>query len=165
MTEYIEINILSQECFICFDEIHDDDNTSDITDRTEIHKSNEQYIELQCCHSSNIHKLCLFKIFLSFYNKHDSVVSCPLCRTTLSPIDYFTLEDILVNFSKLDIVMREKYIQNINLLLISNYLKEDQIIIQNKTNYTEPKHSKYTRIILIVVLALIMIGIFATHFF
>ena len=168
MTEYIEINILShKECFICFEEIKDEETLtvdSDITDISNIsNKSHDvNYVKLDCCNSSNIHKLCLFKIFLTFYKQPNSNVTCPLCRTSLDIKDYFDLEGVLLYFAKLDENTRSKYIRNINIILLTNYFNDESIV--NLPKQENSKRSKIIRYILIGLFTLILVGVFATHF-
>lgn len=176
--EYIEINILShKECFICFDEIKDDEIQtidSDITDNShDSHashashasrdtKRDDNYIKLDCCNASNIHKLCLFKIFLVFYKFPHSDVTCPLCRTSLDIKNYFNLEDVLLLFSKVDEATRSKHIRNINIILV-NYLGSDELN-QDLPVKTDSIKNKVIRYVLILLFASIIIGFFATHF-
>ena len=178
-TEYIEINILShKECFICFDEIKDDEIQSvdsDITGNSynsynsynshnshDNKKDDANYIKLDCCNASNIHKLCLFKIFLVFYKHPQSDVTCPLCRTSLDITNYFNLEDVLLCFSKVDEVTRSKHIRNINLILL-NYLGSDELI-QDVPIKTDSIKDKIIRYGLILFFASIIIGLFTTYF-
>lgn len=170
MSEYIEINILShKECFICFEEINEDETLSIDSDITDISNTSDKlytnYVKLNCCNSSNIHKLCLFKIFLTFYKHQNSDIMCPLCRTTLDIKDYFNLEEILLLFSKFDENTRSKYIRNINIILLTNYFNdESQLETLNLPKPENSKKAKIIRYILISLFALIVVGVFATHF-
>ena len=180
-TEYIEIDILShKECFICFDEIKDydiqsvDSDNSDNSDNSynsynsrnshcnkDDERSEVNYIKLDCCNASNIHKLCLFKIFLVFYKLPHSDVTCPLCRTPLYIKDYFNLEEVLLYFSKVDETTRSKHIRNINIILL-NYLGNDELI-QEPVKIDSIK-DKVIRCGLILLFMSIIIAFFSMHF-
>jgi hypothetical protein len=153
MTEYIEIQILKEECFVCFDS----------------HES--EYITLKCCNRHNIHKKCLFNIFLNYLqypiaiNIQNSIISCPLCRQEISIKDYFTLDECITLFMKCETSYRQKFSYKFNAIITYNYIEVfNQIVVSvDETESIIVKKSSYKKfaltIILFVLLILVIIGL------
>jgi hypothetical protein len=151
MTEYIEIEILKEECFVCFDS----------------HES--EYITLKCCNRHNIHKKCLFNIFLNYlqypitFNVQNSVISCPLCRQEISIKDYFTLDECITLFMECEVSSRQKFINKFNAIITYNYIDTHNVVINaDETASIIIKKSPYKKftftIAVFILLILIVVG-------
>lgn len=116
--EFIEIEILKEECFLCFD-------TSD-----------SHFIELKCCHRQNIHLQCLFQIFLNYLQLQSDKISCPLCRQDISIKEYFTLDDLIEAFSKLNEQTKRKFFPKFNTIITHNYIESNQALQIDETTST-----------------------------
>lgn len=145
MTEYI----LTEECFVCCDS----------------HES--EYITLKCCNKHNIHKICLFNIFLNYIQYltdltiKNSTISCPLCRQDISIKDYFALDECITLFMEYELPYRQKFMTRFNLIITYNYMDNNVVVNVDETISTTsvaPK-SNYTKymIILFVVMLIVMI--------
>lgn len=79
-------------------------------------------IKLRCC-KNELHKECLFLIFLSNPRGINETIqsqisiNCPLCRTEILLINMFTLEEIVKMFRNLPDKLCKKY--NINMILLT----------------------------------------------
>jgi hypothetical protein len=152
MTEYIEIEILKEECFVCFDS----------------HES--EYIKLKCCNRHNIHKKCLFNIFLNYlqypitFNVQNSVISCPLCRQEISIKDYFTLDECITLFMECEVSCRQKFITKFNAIITYNYIDSNNIVVVSVDETAsiiikKPLYKKFTfTIAVFILLILIVVG-------
>jgi hypothetical protein len=100
------INI-AYECCICFDNMDD-------------------FIMLTCCSRNIIHKKCLFITFLNFsYFPFERTMPCPLCRGSLNITDYFSLNDILILFSNLDMLSRKLHLNRVQIIIKQFYLNSE----------------------------------------
>lgn len=105
MAEFIEINILSDDCFICYDS----------------HESG--HVTFKCCNKRNIHKKCLFDIFLNYLNFQSSIILCPLCRQEISITDYFTLDECITSFTTNNSELyQQKLMSKFNAIITYNYV-------------------------------------------
>lgn len=116
--EIIKIDILKEECFLCFD-------TPD-----------SHFIELKCCHRQNIHLDCLFQIFLNYLSLQNNTVLCPLCRQDISIKEYFTLDDLIESFSKLDEQSKKKFLPKFNNIITYNYIDSNCTLQIDETTST-----------------------------
>jgi hypothetical protein len=120
MTEYIEIDILKEDCFICFD------------------SRESEYITLKCCNRHNIHKTCLFNIFLNYVqypidlSVKNSVISCPLCRQEISITDYFTLDECIALFMEYEVSYKKKFMIKFNAIITYNYIDSNYVVSVDK---------------------------------
>jgi hypothetical protein len=146
-SEYIEINILKEECFVCFE------------------TSESEYTTLKCCNRNNIHKKCLFNIFLNYLTIQSSIVSCPLCRQEINIKDYFTLDEAITFFSNNDNMYKIKFLNKFNTIVTHNFIDSEHILqIDEETStvsIVEKKTFKryiYT-IVVFIILVIIVIGL------
>lgn len=111
--EFIEINILKEECFLCFD------------------ASDSHFIELKCCNNQNsIHSQCLFQIFLNYLPIQSDKMPCPLCRQEISIKEYFTLDDSIEAFSNLNEQVKKKFFPKFNHVISYNYIDSNHTTLQ-----------------------------------
>ena len=90
---------LNCDCFICFFELND---KNDI-------------IILNCC-KQKLHKKCFFNTILFINTK------CPICRGKNIEIkNYLTINDIVIFYNKLELEQKEKFINNIQQIILNNY--------------------------------------------
>lgn len=154
MTEFIEINILKEppppnwqscECFLCFD------------------SRESEYIILKCCNKHNIHKECLFNIFIHYIDGDDQHIPCPLCRQELSIKNYFTLDECITLFMENEVSYRQKFMIKFNTIINYNYIDSNQLVVNidetasiiiNKSPY---KKFAFT-VIVFMLLILIVVG-------
>jgi hypothetical protein len=152
MPEYIEIDILKEECFVCFD------------------SSDNEYIKLTCCNRSNIHKKCLFGIFINFINLKSSIITCPLCRQDICIKDYFTLDDAITLFSNQENKFKIKFLNKFNAIITHNYMEPEPDTNTNNINIDEttsisisqnqPAHKKYAfTMVVFICLVVLIIGL------
>lgn len=119
MSEFIEIDILKdEECFVCFD------------------NSQSKFITLQCCNRQNIHSQCLFQIFLNYLSLQNDTITCPLCRQEMSIKTYFTLDDMIENYTCLDETCKKKFFPKFNNIITYNYIDNQQVIQVDETTST-----------------------------
>jgi hypothetical protein len=117
--EFIEIDILKDECFLCFD------------------ASDCHFIELKCCHKKNsIHLQCLFQIFLNYLSIQNDKMPCPLCRQEISIKEYFTLDDAIEAFSNLNEATKKKFFTKFNNVISHNYIESDHVLQIDETTST-----------------------------
>lgn len=149
MSEYIEIDILKdEECFVCFD------NSQSLS----------PYIRLKCCNRNNIHKLCLFNIFINYLNLNQSKIACPLCRQEISIQDYFTLDESITLYSMNDEICKRKLLTKFNSIITFNFIDgNNQLQIDEATStitvVNKPCYKTYGfTIVLFIILVLCVIG-------
>jgi hypothetical protein len=150
MSEFIEINILKEDCFVCFD------------------SQESEYITLQCCNKHNIHKKCLFKTFLNYIkcpkelNIENSTISCPLCRQDIYIKDYFILDECITIFTEYNDIYKRKFMKKFNLIIAYNFIDSNHVLSIDETTSTmivpaKTTYKKYIFILIIFILIVIVI--------
>lgn len=145
MSEYIEIDILKdEECFLCFDTSH------------------SKFVTLQCCNRQNIHSQCLFQIFLNYLSLQNDKIACPLCRQEMSIKTYFTLDDMIENYTCLDEKCKKKFFPKFNNIITYNYIESNQVVQVDETTstitVTNRKFILRKYLSLFILLVLIIVG-------
>ena len=148
MTESIEINIL-KECFLCFD------------------SRESEYVILKCCNKHNIHKDCLFNIFIHYIdgntttniNVDEQCIPCPLCRQEISIKDYFTLDECITLFMNGETSYRQKFMIKFNAIITYNYIEVfNQVVVSvDETASISVKKSSYKKIALTIILFVLLV--------
>ena len=99
-----------EECYICFENL------------------NEKPIKSKCkCSSNNIHSKCFFLLFMN------NIFSCPLCRTKISPNDYFTKKQLTEYYYNLTISDQLLKVDIFNTILNKHYMIDG--IFENAIDY------------------------------
>lgn len=154
MTEYIEINILKEpstwqacECFLCFD------------------SRESEYIILKCCSKHNIHKDCLFNIFIHYMHANDENIPCALCRQQITIKDYFSLDECITMFSNFDNKDKQKFFAKFQIIVLHNFIDNNHTLQIDETRsivtiVPKTSYKKYIITFFVVIFIALIIAIF-----
>lgn len=140
------------ECFVCLSD-------------TNIQSA---FVILNCCKVHQIHKYCLYNLFLYFLNDttKPDFIECPICRSSIYFKDFFTIDECKLYFSKFDDDYQKRFIKKQNYILRTIF---NQVIIDIDTATYYSQNTSITRsitlsykdiIYTIVIIVLIILLIF-----
>jgi len=148
----INLDELEIECFLCAD------------------VSESEYVQLTCCQRSDIHRTCLFNIFLNCLNRPYDVMPCPLCRQDIRLKNYFQLNEIIDIFSKYDYGYKRKMLQSFANIINFNFIDYNhELHIDNETSTVSvSRRCMYDKICLfgfIIILILFILALISSDIY